>query len=60
MKDGHYICTVIFGNNKIDLHGYNSQLEYAYLNDINITEMLIELNAWDKITDAAYAERPWA
>jgi hypothetical protein len=60
MKDGHYICTVIFGNNEIELYGYNQEITYAYIKDIDVTEMFNELKVWNYIEDAAYAEKPWA
>jgi len=60
MKDGHYICNIYLGNSLVELRGYNQEIEYAYIGDENITEMLNELNAWTHVTDCAYAERPWA
>jgi hypothetical protein len=57
MKDGHYIKSVVFGNTTIDLYGYNSEIEYAYIGDNDITEMVWELDLWDKIEDELYAQR---
>ena len=56
MKDGHYINTVIFGNTKIELRGYNSEITYAYIGDHDITEMVNELDLWPKIEDELYAQ----
>ena len=59
MKDGNYICHVYIGNTGIYIYGYDHQIEYAYIGDENITEMLMSLNVWDKVVEAAYAVRPW-
>jgi len=56
MKDGHYINTVIFGNTKIELRGYNGEINYAYIGDNNITEMAWELDLWLKFEDELYAQ----
>jgi hypothetical protein len=56
MKDGHYINTVVFGNTKIELRGYNGEMNYAYIGDNDITEMVLELDLWPKIEDEIYAQ----
>ena len=57
MKDGHYIDSVIFGNTEVELRGYNNEIKYAYIGDQDITEMVYELNLWDKIEDELYAQQ---
>ena len=57
MKDGNYIDSVIFGNTEIELRGYKNDITYAYIGDNDITEMIHELNLWDKIEDELYAQR---
>jgi len=56
MKNGHYIDTVIFGNTKVELRGYNNEITYAYIGDNDITEMAWELNLWPKFEDEIYAQ----
>jgi hypothetical protein len=56
MKDGHYINTVIFGNTKVELRGYNNEITYAYIGDNDITEMAWELNLWPSFEDEIYAQ----
>ena len=56
MKDGHFIDSVVFGNTTIELRGYG-EISYAYIGDENITEMVYELDLWDKIEDALYAQQ---
>jgi hypothetical protein len=56
MKDGHYINTVIFGNTKVELRGYNNEITYAYIGNNDITEMAWELNLWPKFDDELYAQ----
>ena len=56
MKDGNYIDTVVFGNTEIELRGYNNDVTYAYIGDHNITEMVHELDLWDKFEDERYAQ----
>jgi hypothetical protein len=58
-KDGYPICSIYLGNTSIDLYGYNQEIEYAYVGDENVTEMLHELNAWDKVNEEAEKEKPW-
>ena len=57
MKDGNYYESVVFGNTTIELRGYNGEIKYAYIGDNDITEMLYELNLWDKIDDELYAQQ---
>jgi hypothetical protein len=56
MKDGYLITSVYFGNTLVDLYGYDGEIEYAYIGDENITEMLIELKVWDKVVEEAEEE----
>ena len=56
MKDGYYITCVYFGNTLVDLYGYDGEIEYAYIGDENITEMLLELKVWDKVVEEAEEE----
>jgi len=49
MKDGHYIDSVTYGNTQIELRGYNNEISYAYIGDNDITEMVYELDLWEKI-----------
>ena len=56
MKDGNYIDSVVFGNTTIELRGYG-EISYAYIGDENITEMVYELDLWDKIEDELYAQQ---
>ena len=51
MKDGHYIDSIILGNTKVELRGYNDEITYAYIGDNDITEMVIALNLWQKFDD---------
>jgi hypothetical protein len=56
MKDGHYINSVVFGNTEIELRGYNNEITYAYIGDNDITEMVRELDLWQKFDDEIYAQ----
>jgi hypothetical protein len=56
MKDGYLITSVYFGNSLVDLYGYDNEIDYAYIGDENITEMLIELKVWDKVVEEAEEE----
>ena len=56
MKDGYLITSVYFGNSLVDLYGYDNEIDYAYIGDENITEMLIELKVWDKVVEEAEKE----
>lgn len=58
-KDGEYLCSTYIGDTLIEVRGYDNEVEYAYIGDENITEMMHSLNAWDKLTEEAYKERPW-
>ena len=49
MKDGYYIDSVTYGNTQIELRGYNNEISYAYIGDNDITEMVYELDLWEKI-----------
>jgi hypothetical protein len=55
MKDGHYIDSIILGNTKVELRGYNNEITYAYIGDNDITEMVNELNLWPIFEDEIYA-----
>ena len=57
MKDGHYIDSVVFGNTEIELRGYNNDITYAYIGDNDVTEMIHELNLWDRIDDELYTQQ---
>lgn len=57
MKDGYYINSVIFGNTTIELRGYNDHIQYAYIGDNDITEMVKELDLWAQIEDELYAQQ---
>jgi len=57
MKDGHYIQSVIFGNTRVELRGYNGEITYAYIGNNDITEMAWELDLWEKFEDALYAQQ---
>jgi len=61
MTDGHYLCHIYLGDTGIDIYGYGGEVEYAYIEDtdISLTEMLHSLKVWDKVEEAAYAQRPW-
>ena len=48
-KDGYYISSVYIGNTSVDLYGYNQEIEYAYIGDENITEMLHHLDVWPQV-----------
>ena len=50
-KDGYHICSVYIGNTSVDLYGYNGEIEYAYIGDENITEMLHYLNVWPQVEE---------
>ena len=52
MKDGHYIGTVVFGNTKIELRGYGGEIDYAYIGNHDISEMVYELDLWQQFSDA--------
>ena len=56
MKDGHFICSCYFGNTLVDLYGYDGDISYAYIDDEDITEMLYEFKAWDKVREDAAKE----
>jgi len=56
MKDGHYIDSIILGNTKVELRGYNDEITYVYIGDNDITEMVIALNLWQKFDDELYAQ----
>ena len=58
-KDGYSICGIYIGNTLVDLYGYDKEIEYAYIGDENITEMLHSLNAWAYVQDEAEKEKPW-
>ena len=58
MKDGHYIDSVTYGNTQIELRGYNNEISYAYIGDNDITEMVYELDLWEKI-DNKTKELTW-
>lgn len=59
-KDGEYLCSTYIGDTLIEVRGYDREVEYAYIGNENITEMLHSLKAWDYLEEAAYAERPWS
>jgi hypothetical protein len=58
-KDGEYLVKVYMGDTTVELRGYGKEVEYAYIGDENITEMLHGLNAWPKVQELAEQERPW-
>jgi hypothetical protein len=58
-KDGYPICSIYLGNTLVDLYGYNQEIEYAYVGDENVTEMLHELKVWDKVHEEADKQKPW-
>jgi hypothetical protein len=58
-KDGKYLCSTYIGDTLVEVRGYDNEVEYAYIGDENITEMLLQLKAWDILTEEAYKERPW-
>jgi hypothetical protein len=58
-KDGKYLCSTYIGDTLVEVRGYDNEVEYAYIGDENITEMLLQLKAWDIFTEEAYKERPW-
>ena len=57
MKDGHYVGSIIMGNTTIELRGYNGEREYAYIGDHDITEMLCELDLWQRFDNELYAQK---
>jgi hypothetical protein len=57
MKDGHLVGNVVFGNTAIELRGYNGHIEYAYIGDHDITEMVNELDFWHKFDYERYAQK---
>ena len=57
MKDGHYIGTVTFGNTKVELRGYGGEIDYAYIGNNDITEMVYELDLWQQFSDAYEASK---
>jgi hypothetical protein len=59
-KDGYHICSIYIGNTSVDLYGYNQEIEYAYIGDENITEMLHHLNVWPQVKELADNEKPWS
>ena len=58
-KDGYLICSIYIGNTSVDLYGYDNEIEYAYIDDENISEMFNELGVWDYVRTQAENERPW-
>lgn len=57
MKDGHLVNNVVFGNTTIELRGYNGHIEYVYIGDHDITEMINELDLWQKFEIELYAQK---
>ena len=58
-KDGEYLCTTYIGDTLIELRGYDNEIEYAYIGDENITEMLHGLKAFEIVRESGENERPW-
>jgi hypothetical protein len=58
-KDGEYLVSVYMGDTLVELRGYDREVEYAYIGDENITEMLHGLDAWPHVRELAEEERPW-
>jgi hypothetical protein len=57
MKDGHLVNNVVFGNTTIELRGYNGHIEYAYIGDYDITEMINELDLWQQFEIELHAQK---
>jgi len=55
-KDGEYLTSIYMGDTLVEVRGYGGEVEYAYIGDENITEMLHGLNVWPRVEELAHQE----
>jgi hypothetical protein len=56
-KHADYVTSICMGDTLVEIRGHDGEVEYAYIGDEDVTEMLYSLNVWSHVEAIAKDER---